>query len=156
MRTSVTHNLFAEFHVAVVDFSLPDKLTVWTPTQTGLLMQHSLAPAFGLSISQVQIIHLNTGGAFSGRGSIRPHHFIAALLSRTTRRPVKLFAAGDEEFLICRALGENEYRLKGGRDERGAGCSRSTWTRTWTAARSRPRSAISAGWPGCATAGSFL
>lgn len=112
MSTSVTHNLFAEFHVAVVDFSLPDKLTVWTPTQTGLLMQHSLAPAFGLSISQVQIIHLNTGGAFSGRGSIRPHHFIAALLSRTTSRPVKIFASGDEEFLMCRALGENEYRLR--------------------------------------------
>ena len=112
MSTSVTHNLFAEFHVAVVDFSLPDKLTVWTPTQTGLLMQHALGPPFGLSVSQVQIIHLNTGGAFSGRGSVRPHHYVAALLSRTTRRPVKLFASGDEEFLICRALGENDYRLK--------------------------------------------
>ncbi|MDH3429452.1 MAG: xanthine dehydrogenase family protein molybdopterin-binding subunit [Gammaproteobacteria bacterium] len=112
LNASVTHNLFAEFHVAVVDFSLPDKLTLWTPTQTALLMQHALAPAFGLSISQVQIIHLNTGGAFSGRGGTRPHHYIAALLSRETRRPVKIFAAGDEEFLVCRALGENHYKIR--------------------------------------------
>ncbi|MDH5256095.1 MAG: molybdopterin-dependent oxidoreductase, partial [Gammaproteobacteria bacterium] len=110
--TSVTHNLFAEFHVAVVDFTLPNKLTLWTPTQTGLLMQHALGPAFGLSVSQVQIIHLNTGGAFSGRGGVRPHHYIAALLSRRTQRPVKIFAAGDEEFLVCRALGENDYRMR--------------------------------------------
>ena len=111
---AVTHNLFAEFHVAVVDFSRPDKLTLWTPTQTSYLMQHSLAPAFGLSLNQVQIIHLNTGGAFSGRGSVRPHHFVAALLSQKTRRPVKVFATGDEEFLICRALGKNRYTVKVG------------------------------------------
>jgi len=117
--TSVTHNLFAEFHVAVVDFSLPNKLTLWTPTQTALLMQHALGPAFGLSISQVRIIHLNTGGAFSGRGGVRPHHYIAALLSRRTQRPVKVFAAGDEEFLICRALGENDYRFRAAVDKDG-------------------------------------
>jgi len=119
LNASVTHNLFAEFHVAVVDFSLPDKLTMWTPTQTGLLMQHAMAPAFGLSISQVQIIHLNTGGAFSGRGGTRPHHYIAALLSRETRRPVKIFACGDEEFLVCRALGENHYKLSAAVDKDG-------------------------------------
>ena len=111
-EAAVTHNLFAEFHVAVVDFSRPDKLTLWTPTQTSYLMQHSLAPAFGLSLNQVQIIHLNTGGAFSGRGAVRPHHFIAALLSRATRRPVKVFSAGDEEFLVCRALGKNRYTVR--------------------------------------------
>src|SRR5690606_10168152 len=75
-------------------------------------MQHTLAPAFGLSLNQVQIIHLNTGGAFSGRGAVRPHHFIAALLSRATRRPVKIFSAGDEEFLICRALGKNRFHTR--------------------------------------------
>jgi 4-hydroxybenzoyl-CoA reductase subunit alpha len=111
-EAAVTHNLYAEFHVAVADFSRPDKLVLWTPTQTSYLMQHSLAPAFGLSLNQVQIIHLNTGGAFSGRGAVRPHHYIAVLLSRATRRPVKIFSAGDEEFLICRALGKNKYHTR--------------------------------------------
>ena len=118
-EAAVTHNLYAEFHVALVDFSRPDKLRVWTPTQTSYLMQHSLAPAFGLSINQVQIIHLNTGGAFSGRGAVRPHHYIAALLSRETRRPVKLFSAGDEEFLIGRALGKNRYKTRIAADSDG-------------------------------------
>jgi CO/xanthine dehydrogenase Mo-binding subunit len=110
--THPSHNLFAEFHVALADFSFPDKLTMWTPTQSGYLFQNSLMKAFKLSLSQVRIIHLNTGGAFTGRGMCRPHHYIAALLSRKTRRPVKVFSTGDEEFLTCRAGGENEYRVR--------------------------------------------
>ncbi|MGI9330441.1 MAG: xanthine dehydrogenase family protein molybdopterin-binding subunit [Gammaproteobacteria bacterium] len=118
-EAGVTHNLYAEFHVALVDFSRPEKLKVWTPTQTSYLMQHSLAPAFGLSVNQVQIIHLNTGGAFSGRGAVRPHHYVAVLLSRETRRPVKVFSAGDEEFLIGRALGKNRYKTRVAADKDG-------------------------------------
>lgn len=110
--TRPTHNLFAEYHVCVADFSRPDKLEVWTPTQTAYLFQHSFARAFKLSLNQVRIVHLHTGGAFSGRGSVRPHHYVAALLSRKARRPVKVFASGDEEFLVCRTLGDNQYRLR--------------------------------------------
>jgi 4-hydroxybenzoyl-CoA reductase subunit alpha len=110
--THPSHNLFAEFHVALADYSFPDKLTMWTPTQSGYLFQNSLSKAFGLSMSQVRIIHLNTGGAFTGRGMCRPHHYIAALLSRKTRRPVKVFATGDEEFLACRAGGQNEFLVR--------------------------------------------
>lgn len=110
--TRPTHNLFAEYHVVVADFSDPDKLEMWTPTQTAYLFQQSLARAFQLGVNQVRIVHLHTGGAFSGRGSVRPHHYVAALLSRKARRPVKVFASGDEEFLVCRALGDNEYRMR--------------------------------------------
>jgi len=110
--TRPTHNLFAEYHVVVADFSDPEKLEMWTPTQTAYLFQQSLARAFQLGVNQVRIVHLHTGGAFSGRGSVRPHHYVAALLSRKARRPVKVFASGDEEFLVCRALGDNEYRMR--------------------------------------------
>ena len=110
--TRPTHNLFAEYHVVVADFSDPEKLDMWTPTQTAYLFQQSLARAFKLGVNQVRIVHLHTGGAFSGRGSVRPHHYVAALLSRKARRPVKIFASGDEEFLVCRALGDNEYRMR--------------------------------------------
>jgi 4-hydroxybenzoyl-CoA reductase subunit alpha len=117
--TRPTHNLFAEYHVCVADFSRPDKLEIWTPTQTAYLFQHSFARAFKLSLNQVRIVHLHTGGAFSGRGSVRPHHYIAALLSRKAQRPVKLFSSGDEEFLICRTLGDNQYRLRTAVDKNG-------------------------------------
>jgi CO/xanthine dehydrogenase Mo-binding subunit len=117
--TRPTHNLFAEYHVCVADFSRPEKLEIWTPTQTAYLFQHSFARSFKLSLNQVRIVHLHTGGAFSGRGSVRPHHYIAALLSRKARRPVKVFASGDEEFLVCRTLGDNEYRLRTAVDRDG-------------------------------------
>ncbi len=114
-----THNLFAEFHACVADFTRPDKLEIWTPTQSSYLFQHSFARAFKLSVNQVRIVHLHTGGAFSGRGSVRPHHYIAALLSRKARRPVKVAASGDEEFLVCRTLGDNQYVLRTAVDRDG-------------------------------------
>jgi len=117
--TRPTHNLFAEYHVCVADYSRPDKLDVWTPTQTSYLFQHAFARAFKLSLNQVRIVHLHTGGAFSGRGSVRPHHYIAALLSRKAQRPVKLFSSGDEEFLVCRTLGDNQYTLRTAVDNDG-------------------------------------
>ena len=113
-KTNASHNCYAEFHAVVADWSRAEKLTVWTPTQTALLFQKSLASGLKLSDGQVRIMCLNSGGGFTGRTSIRPHHFIAALLSRRTGRPVKIRAMGDEEFIMCRAGGEVEYVLRTG------------------------------------------
>ncbi|MCP4199687.1 MAG: molybdopterin-dependent oxidoreductase [Proteobacteria bacterium] len=109
-----THNCFAEFHVAVADYSLPGKLSLWTPSQTAILFQKNLALTFGLSESDVRICCLNTGGAFSGRPALGPHHYLATILSRKSGRPVRIMAEQDEEFLICRAGGRNQYRFKTG------------------------------------------
>ena len=110
--THPTHNCYSEFHAVLVDYSFPNKLTMYTPTQSGYLFQNKLSQAFGLSNSQIRIVHLNTGGAFTGRGLLRPHHYIAAILSRKACRPVKIFSTGDEEFLTCRAGGSNDYVVK--------------------------------------------
>lgn len=109
-----SHNCFAEFHVVVADYSRADRLIVWTPTQTALLFQKAIAAAFGLSEGHVRMMTLNTGGGFTGRSAARPHHFIAPLLSRKARRPVKIRAMGDEEFTMCRAGGRTQYRLRSG------------------------------------------
>ena len=117
--TNPSHNCYAEFHVAVADFTRSDKLTVWTPTQSALLFQKSLAAGFKLPDSGVRIMCLNSGGGFTGRTSTRPHHFLAALLSRKSGRPVKIRATGDEEFIMCRAGGRVEYRFRSGVDQDG-------------------------------------
>jgi 4-hydroxybenzoyl-CoA reductase subunit alpha len=109
-----SHNCYAEFHVCVADFSRADKLVMWSPTQSAVLFQKSLATAFGLAEGNVRMMTLNTGGAFTGRGMARPHHFMAALLSRKSRRPVKLRSYSDEEFLMGRAGGRAEYRFRTG------------------------------------------
>lgn len=117
--TNPSHNCYAEFHVAVADFTRSGKLTVWTPTQTALLFQKSLAAGFNLPDSAVRIRCLNSGGGFTGRTATRPHHFLAALLSRKSGRPVKIRAIGDEEFIMCRAGGRVEYRFRSGVDRDG-------------------------------------
>jgi len=117
--THPSHNCFAEYHVVVADFTQADKLKVWTPTQTAVLFQKSLAAGLGLPESNVRMLNLNIGGGFSGRTATRPHHFLAALLSRKSGRPVKMRASGDEEFIMCRAGGEVIYRLKSGVTKEG-------------------------------------
>lgn len=117
--TNPSHNCYAEFHVAVADYTRADKLTVWTPTQSALLFQKSLAAGFKLPDSGVRIMCLNSGGGFTGRTATRPHHFLAALLSRKSGRPVKIRATGDEEFIMCRAGGRVEYRFRSGVDRDG-------------------------------------
>ncbi|MEE8381698.1 MAG: xanthine dehydrogenase family protein molybdopterin-binding subunit [Thermodesulfobacteriota bacterium] len=109
-----SHNCFAELHGTLADYSLPGKLTIWTPNQTAILIQKGMAQNLGISESNVRVCSLNTGGAFSGRGTVRPHHLIAALLSKKASRPVKIIATSDEEFIICRSGGKNKLTLKSG------------------------------------------
>jgi len=113
-RSPVQHNTLAELHVALADFTNPDKLQLWTPTQGAPMYQMALAKAFGLETSQVRIVYGNVGGAFTGRGRAKPHHFIAALLSRVAGKPVKIKATGDEEFIMFRGSGETRYRFRTG------------------------------------------
>lgn len=113
-RTPMQHNTLAELHVALADFSSPDKLQLYTPTQSAPMYQMELARGFGLQQSQVRIVYRNIGGAFTGRGRPKPHHFIAALLSRKAGRPVKIKATADEEFIMFRASGETLYRFRTG------------------------------------------
>lgn len=112
--TNPSHNCYAEFHVAVADYTAGGRLTVWTPSQSALLFQKALAAGFGLSEGQVRLMTLHTGGGFTGRSAVRPHHFVAALLSRKAGRPVKLRAVADEEFIMCRAGGRSRYRFRSG------------------------------------------
>jgi CO/xanthine dehydrogenase Mo-binding subunit len=113
-KSPVQHNTLAELHVALADFSNPAKLHMYTPTQGAPMYKMQLAQAFGLSESQVRIVYHNIGGAFTGRGRAKPHHLIAALLSRKAGKPVKLKATGDEEFIMFRGSGDTFYKFRTG------------------------------------------
>ena len=71
-KSPMQHNTLAEFHVALADWSQPEKLHVWTPTQSAPMYQQVLAKGLGLSESQVRIVYNNIGGAFTGRGRPKP------------------------------------------------------------------------------------
>ncbi len=108
------HNCFAEHHVVIADYSLPGKLSIWTPNQSPLYIQKSMGSILGISESNVRVFNLNTGGAFSGRIGPRQHNFIAAILSKKASRPVKIRCAADEEFVVYPGGGYFKYIIKTG------------------------------------------
>lgn len=113
-KSPVQHNTLAELHIALADFSDPNKLHMYTPTQSSAMYKLQLAEAFGLQESQVRIVYQNVGGAFTGRGRAKPHHMIAAALSRKAGKPVKVKATADEEFIMYRGSGDTLYKFRTG------------------------------------------
>jgi 4-hydroxybenzoyl-CoA reductase subunit alpha len=109
-----THSAFTEHHTVLADHSLPDRLTVWTPIQGSSIIKSTMAQRLGLSDSSVRIMNLNTGGAFCGRGADKPHHYLAAILSRKAGRPVKIRCTSEEEFVVYRGGGKYNFRIKTG------------------------------------------
>ena len=109
-----THSCYAEHHIVLADYSLPDKLIIWTPTQVTTLIQMNMAFKFNLPDSNVRIMNLNSGGCFCGRASDKPHHYLAALLSRKTGKPVKIRCTADEEFLVFRGGGKYSFKFRTG------------------------------------------
>ncbi len=113
-KTPMQHNTLAELHVALADWSNSEKLHLYTPTQSAAMYKLDISRALGLSESQIRIVYPNIGGAFTGRGRPKPHHLIAALLSRAAGKPVKIKATADEEFIMFRGSGDTLYRFRTG------------------------------------------
>ena len=108
------HSSFSEHHTVLADFSLPDRLTVWTPIQASIHIQMNMAFRFNLPQSSIRLMNLNTGGAFCGRGADKPHHYIAALLSKKAGKPVKIRCTAEEEFIVFHGGGTYDFRLTTG------------------------------------------
>ncbi|MEM0441008.1 MAG: xanthine dehydrogenase family protein molybdopterin-binding subunit [Candidatus Caldarchaeum sp.] len=73
------------------------ELIVYTNTQAPFLYRHELAKTLGFNPAKIRVIQPEIGGAF-GRGmDLYPLDPIAAALSISTRRPVKLVFSREEE-----------------------------------------------------------
>jgi CO/xanthine dehydrogenase Mo-binding subunit len=86
-----------ETHVVVAD-ARPDRLTVWSSTQTPHITRRQLALIFGLPLNRVRVIVPALGGGFGAKAyaSIEP---IAAVLSQVVGAPVRLHLTREEEFV---------------------------------------------------------
>ena len=118
-----THSCFSEHHMCIAHFDSSEKLSIWTPIQSTHFIQKNMASNFKLSENRVRIITQNVGGAFCGRGSDRSYHYIAAMLSKKTGRPVRLRFSSDEEFLVYRGGGKYLIDLKTGVKKDGTLCA---------------------------------
>lgn len=86
-----------ETHAVVAD-SRPDRLTVWSSTQTPHITRRQLALLFNLPLNRVRVIVPALGGGFGAKAyaQIEP---IAAALSYVVNAPVRLHLTREEEFV---------------------------------------------------------
>ncbi|HSH71023.1 MAG TPA: xanthine dehydrogenase family protein molybdopterin-binding subunit [Deferrisomatales bacterium] len=75
---------------------------VWMPNASPHTKAKGLANALELPVSKVHVRHVWVGGAFGGRSDMFPGEYIAALLSRKTRRPIRLVYTREENSIAIR------------------------------------------------------
>lgn len=97
-RTPSAAHCAMEPHVCVAHFEAPDRLVVYSATQTPFNTRDALAEMFSLPKENVQVIVRTLGGSYGSKTFPRVEP-IAAALARKTGRPVKLVLRRDEEFV---------------------------------------------------------
>lgn len=93
----VTH-AFTEPHCVVAHYDQDGRLTLWSATQVPHYVHRALAEVMEMDMHRIRVIRPMVGGAFGGKSDPFPHEMIAALLSRRTRRPVKILFDREEVF----------------------------------------------------------
>ena len=95
---AVTH-AFTEPHCVIAHYDHEDRLTLWSATQVPHYVHRALAEVLEMDMHRIRVIRPMVGGAFGGKSDPFPHEMTAALLSRRTRRPVKILFDREEVFL---------------------------------------------------------
>ncbi len=100
-----------EVHGSVVRWD-GNRLTVWDTTQGVFAVQQAVAGALTLPLASVRVIGSYMGGGFGSKLEAGKYTVIAALLSRMTARPVKLFLSREETFVAAGNRPPNTMRVK--------------------------------------------
>jgi CO/xanthine dehydrogenase Mo-binding subunit len=91
-----------------------DQLTVWESTQGVYAVQARVAEVLGLPLANVRVIGSYMGGGFGSKLQAGKYTIIAALLSKKTARPVKVFLTREETFLCVGNRPPSNMTLKAG------------------------------------------
>ncbi len=112
------HHGAIETHVAIAQYDYTDKLTLWAPTQNTFAFRILLSQIMNIPLHKVRVIRPTIGGAFGGKleMTIEP---VAAILSKMTRRPVKLVLDRTETIISTRARHSAVVYIKTGVEEDG-------------------------------------
>lgn len=90
---------YMEPNVCVAQWDGGDKLTLWTSTQSAFMVRGTLAEVLDLPLGKVRVLCDHMGGGFGAKQDLFQHEFLCALLSRQTRRPVRMEYSRRECFL---------------------------------------------------------
>ncbi|MGC8471258.1 MAG: xanthine dehydrogenase family protein molybdopterin-binding subunit [Acidimicrobiales bacterium] len=108
-----------ETHVVIASFSPSGHLTVWSPVHMVFMYRKALADVLGLDWRRITVIQPPVGGSFGGKIDIDTHDFIAVMLARHARRPVRLVMSREEEFIGTRTRQPIHFTLRTGADAEG-------------------------------------
>lgn len=107
-----------EVHGSVVKWD-GNRLTVWDSTQGVFVVQQQVAQALKLPLANVRVIGHYMGGGFGSKLEAGKYTVIAALLSKATARPVKLFLSREETFVNAGNRPANTMKVKIGAKKNG-------------------------------------
>lgn len=95
------HHSAIETHCAIAHFDYNNKLTLYTPSQNTFGYRIILSQILDMPLNKIRVIRPAIGGAFGGKleMSIEP---VVAILSKMTRRPVKLVLTRKESIIATR------------------------------------------------------
>lgn len=111
--TQPIHHVAVEPHIAIAQWEYGDKLTVYTPCQNIFGFRVILSQLFGMSYNKIRVVTPAIGGAFGGKleMTIEP---VATVLSKMTRRPVRLEYTRKECITSTRVRHASKARVKTG------------------------------------------
>ncbi|MBE0478116.1 molybdopterin-dependent oxidoreductase [Candidatus Aerophobetes bacterium] len=101
VTSKVTHCCM-ETHGCIALFDKLGKLTIYSPHQAPHTVRQEMARILALPLSRVRVIRTPVGGGFGQRLVTDMKEPVAAILSRTTGRAVKIVNTREEEFCTAR------------------------------------------------------
>jgi CO/xanthine dehydrogenase Mo-binding subunit len=96
-QTEMAHQGYIEPHNATGFWNKDGELTIWTSTQGSFAVRDQVAMLLQLPVSKVKVVPMEIGGGFGGKIPVYLDP-PAAVLSRITGRPVKMWMTREEVF----------------------------------------------------------
>ena len=119
-HTKAVHQGYIEPHSATAFWNRDGKLTVWCSTQQLFAVRDHISAVLATPISDVQVIPMEIGGGFGGKGMggmyLEP---VVSLLSRKAGKPVKLAMSREEVFVGSGPTSATHIKVKMGATEDG-------------------------------------
>ncbi len=104
----------AEPYAVLVNYDTAGNLELWLPSASPHTKAKALANLLKMPLHKVRVRKAWSGGAFGGRSDVFPGEFIAALLSRKARRPVKIVYTREESLTATRQVHSMVVDIKTG------------------------------------------
>lgn len=117
-ETSMIQHAYMEPNSCICVYNPDDTYTVYTSTQTPFRMRFELSLALGIPESKIRVVSPLVGGGFGGKLTIYAEP-IACILSKITRRPVKISLTREEVFTFTTVRPPTKIYIKDGVSDEG-------------------------------------